>query len=80
VTSVVLDASAGVKVLLQGDEGVRVEAATAGSTLWVPEHFYVEVAATLRRLQLLGEITPERAAVAIDRCLQYPPVASRSCL
>ena len=72
MTSVVLDASAGVEALLQGDKGVRVEAAIADSTLWVPEHFYVEVTATLRRLQLLGEIRPERSAVAMDRLLAIP--------
>ena len=57
MTPVILDASAGVEWVLRSDAGQRVERAVGGQTIWVPEHYYVETAATLRRLQL----TPMRS-------------------
>jgi predicted nucleic acid-binding protein len=38
----------------------------------VPEHFYVETAATLRRLQLASQVTEERASIALSRLLATP--------
>jgi predicted nucleic acid-binding protein len=39
------------------------------STTHLPEHFYVEVAATLRRMELGGAVTPDDAAKAYRRLL-----------
>lgn len=52
MTRIVLDASAGVEWVLQSEIGRRVEGAVEASEIRVPEHFYVEMPATLRRLQL----------------------------
>ncbi len=69
---VVLDASAGVEWVLQSETGARVERAVAAAELWVPEHFYVETAATIRRLQLASQVTEERASIALSRLLATP--------
>lgn len=72
MTALVVDASAGVEWLLLSESGRRVELAVAGYALWVPEHYYVETAATIRRLQIANEITAERASVALSRLLVAP--------
>lgn len=72
MTPVVLDASAGVEWVLLSDTGQRVDLTVAGHAIWVPEHYYVETAATIRRLQVASEISAERAAVALSRLLSTP--------
>jgi len=72
MTAVILDASAGVEWVLRSDAGERVELAVAGHAIWVPEHYYVETAATLRRLQRAGEVSAERSSVALSRLLSIP--------
>lgn len=72
MTRVVLDASAGVEWVLQSEIGTRVERAVAAAEIWVPEHFYVETAATIRRLQLASQVTEERASIALSRLLATP--------
>lgn len=58
---IVLDASAAVEMFLGTPEGRSLSTKVPkGSTTHVPEHFYVEVAATLRRMELGGAITPRR--------------------
>ena len=61
MTPVVLDASAGVEWLLLTDIGRRVDLAVTDRSVWVPEHYFVETAATIRRLELLDQISSERA-------------------
>ncbi len=72
MTPVVLDASAGVELLLHSAVGRRVGRAIDGHTIWVPEHFYLEVEATLRSLELRGVITPVQAMATVDRLLTLP--------
>ena len=49
-TTYVLDASAGVELLVNTDRGqVLQEQLVAGARWWVPEHYFVEVAGALRR-------------------------------
>lgn len=72
MTPVVLDASAGVELLLHSAAGRRVGTVVDGSTIWVPEHFYVEVEAAIRRLELRGVVTPTRAIATVDRLLALP--------
>lgn len=67
---IVLDASAAVEMFLGTPEGRRLSAQLPKrSTTHVPEHFYVEVAATLRRMELGGAVTPDDAAKAYRRLL-----------
>jgi predicted nucleic acid-binding protein len=72
VTRVVLDASAGVEWVLQSEIGTRVEGTVAAAEMWVPEHFYVETAATIRRLEIASQITDERASITLSRLLAMP--------
>lgn len=66
-----LDASAGVELALKTPIGRRLDQQLPGdATIWVPEHFYAEAGAVLRRLELNQRTSPERA--------QSPsPVSSR---
>jgi predicted nucleic acid-binding protein len=72
VSRIVLDASAGVEWVLRTDIGLRVEQAVASSEIWVPEHFYVETSAAIRRLHLSGQPTEERASIALSRLIEMP--------
>jgi len=70
--TVVLDASAGVELLLRSAAGQRVADATSSSSIWVPEHFFAEVGAALRRLTSLGVLTVDQGSACIDRLLSLP--------
>lgn len=72
MTPLVLDASAGVEWVLRSEAGDRVDRAVDGYEIWVPEHYDLETAATIRRLELAGHISSERASVAISRSLSTP--------
>lgn len=64
---IVLDASAAVELLLNTAAGGRIAARLAGAgTLHSPHLIDVEIAQTLRRLAARGEITMERAALALE--------------
>lgn len=48
-----LDTSAGVELALKTPVGRRLDEQMPGdATIWVPEHFYAEAAAVLRRFEL----------------------------
>lgn len=67
MTTYVLDASAGVELLVDTDRGRAIQAQlVAGAEWWVPEHYYSEVAGALRRGELTGAYTPERTKRAFD--------------
>lgn len=69
--SIVLDASASVELLLNTPRGSALRAKIPrGAVEYVPEHFYVEVSAGIRRVELKGDVTSDRAAVAIDDLLR----------
>jgi predicted nucleic acid-binding protein len=52
LTAYVLDASAGVEMLLETPLGQAIEAQLDPlAALWAPEHFYLEVMSTLRRTE-----------------------------
>lgn len=58
---VVVDASAGVELVLASSIGQQLRGRLpAGYEEWVPEVYFAEVAATLRRLELAGTISPAR--------------------
>ena len=63
--ALVLDASAGVELLLDTPIGRALTAQIpAGATWWAPEHYFAEVAAVLRRHELRGLVTSTRAVSA----------------
>lgn len=66
---VVLDASAGVEIVLWTNEGSRLAGHVVDAEVAVPDHFHVECAAALRRLELRGELTPHDAHAALDQLL-----------
>jgi len=70
--SYVLDASAGVELLLRSPIGTALEPKVPGGIAWVPEIYFAEVAAGLRRLELAGAITALRASAALDELLVAP--------
>jgi predicted nucleic acid-binding protein len=70
VSLVILDAAAAVEIFLGTAEGRRLSAMIPKpNASHVPEHFYVEVAAVLRRMELGGAITADSAAKAYRRLL-----------
>jgi predicted nucleic acid-binding protein len=72
-TPVVIDASAGVELLLGTEVGKALQARLPQPVVeWVPEIFYAEVAGVLRRAELSGRMSAARAAVALDRLLSMP--------
>ena len=78
-TPVVLDASAGAEMLLATEVGDSLDRLLPHDAVeWVPEVYFAEVAAVVRRSELAGRITSERAATALDRLLSAPIDACRS--
>jgi len=66
----VLDASAGVEIALWTDAGSRLARhVISAEEIVVPDHFSVEGAAALRRMELRGVITPEEAWTAVKQLL-----------
>ncbi len=68
-----LDASAGVEMLLRTERGRAIRDRIPDDVEeWVPEIYFVEVAATLRRAELAGRVTVDRAALALSDLLAGP--------
>jgi predicted nucleic acid-binding protein len=69
LSPVILDASAGVEIAMRSLSGRRLlnVLVGAGSPAVAPEHFLVEAAGVLRRLEGNGSITGERAHTALSR-------------
>lgn len=73
MTDYVLDASASVDLLLETATGLALQARLPRNATWfVPEHFYVEVSAAIRRAELAGHITTDRAQKAFADLLAAP--------
>lgn len=73
MTRIVLDASAGVEISLQTPIGRRLERQLPdGVHVWVPEHYYAEVAGVLRRNELHGHIPRSLVQLALDQLLTSP--------
>jgi predicted nucleic acid-binding protein len=60
----VVDASAGVELLLGTAIGEALRTRLPIGTAWVPELYFAEAAAALRRLEISGAVSAARAAVA----------------
>lgn len=69
MSPVVIDASAGAEIVADTRRGRALAALIpAGAEGWVPEHFYAEVLAVLRRQLLMEKATTEaQASVAVGR-------------
>ena len=68
MTTYVLDASAGVELLTDTIRGRTIQARLqSGATWWVPEHYYIEVASTLRRGDLTGAYPTAQVADAFTK-------------
>jgi predicted nucleic acid-binding protein len=73
LTPIVLDASAGVEMLLRTPLGRRVRTILPqGAQTWVPELYFVEVAGVLRRAERNGAYPESRVRLAFDRLLSAP--------
>ena len=69
MTTVVIDASAGAEIVTDTRQGrALARLIPAGAEGWVPEHFYVEVLAVIRRRMLIEKtITEVQATAAVAR-------------
>jgi predicted nucleic acid-binding protein len=73
LNNVVLDASAGVEMLLRTPTGRRIQAKlSADLRTWVPEVYFTEVAGVLRRDELHGKHDAARVRLAFDRLVAAP--------
>jgi hypothetical protein len=73
VTPVVIDASAGVELAADIVRGRALRSLLpAGAVPWVPELFYVECGAVLRRWDLNGTLTPAQISQAIGELMAWP--------
>lgn len=73
MTTLVLDASASVELLLDTTTGRALqEILPVGAQWWVPEHFFVEVAGALRRAEIRQVVTPARIATAFEDLTNSP--------
>jgi predicted nucleic acid-binding protein len=73
LTPVVLDASAGVELALKTPVGRRFDAQMPGNaTIRVPEHFYAEAAAVLRRLEPNQHAALGRVQAVLTRLISTP--------
>ncbi len=73
MTAVVVDASAGAEIVTGTRRGqALIELIPTGAEAWVPEHFYAEVLAFIRRQTLTNTITEAKAAAAVSDLSQWP--------
>lgn len=67
MTDLVLDASAGVELLLDTPLARQLTTRVpAGATWWVPEHYYLEVGSALRRAEMTAVADPYVIARAVQ--------------
>lgn len=73
MSAVVIDASAGVEIVADTCRGrALVRLIPRGAEGWVPEHFYAEVLAVLRRRFLVeGKLSEAQADVAVGRLVSW---------
>lgn len=73
MTPLVLDASAGVELALQTPIGRRLQARLPAEVdTWVPEHYFVECLAVLRRDEINVRYPAARVASAVERIVEGP--------
>jgi predicted nucleic acid-binding protein len=70
LVKLVLDASAGFELLLETVTGQRLlDVIPPSGEWWVPEHYFLETAAAIRRAELKGLVVATAAEAAVDRLL-----------
>lgn len=68
MTGVVLDASAAVEIALGTARGLGLASElTTDSEVMAPDHFFAEAGAALRRMENHGDLTADRARLALRR-------------
>jgi predicted nucleic acid-binding protein len=73
MTPVVIDASAGVELVVDSERGRGLRRLLPDDAVpWVPDHFFAECGAVLRRWDLNGVLTSEQAQQGIDELLAWP--------
>lgn len=73
MTPVVIDASAGVELIADTVRGRALRGLLPSDAVpWVPELFYVECGAVLRRWDLNAILTPAQMAGALDQLMAWP--------
>ena len=73
MTKVVVDASAGVEIAAETASGRALgRLLPASAELWVPEHFFAECGAVLRKWGNGDVLSTEQLEVAIERLLRLP--------
>jgi predicted nucleic acid-binding protein len=78
VIPVVIDASAGVELLVDTTRGRALRALFPTSAVpWVPDLFYAEVGSVLRRWDLAGVLTPTQVSEAIEQLAAWPLRSAR---
>lgn len=68
----VVDASALIELLLQGERAPAVAHAVRGTEMTAPDVVNPEVLSVLRRMERTGEVHPERARQAVADLLEAP--------
>ncbi|MGH2909156.1 MAG: type II toxin-antitoxin system VapC family toxin [Solirubrobacteraceae bacterium] len=73
MTAVVIDASAGAEIVAGTRRGRALAELLPGDAEgWVPEHFYAEVLAVLRRQSVItGKLTEAQARESVDRLIGW---------
>ena len=73
MTAVVIDASAGVELAADTLRGRALRRLLPPDAVpWVPDHFFVECGAVLRRWELHGVLFAEEVATAVSELLAWP--------
>lgn len=73
MTAFVLDASAGVELLLDTTEGLKIQdQIPANAEWWTPEHYFVEVSGALRRALIHGVVAEALVHDAFQRLTAAP--------
>lgn len=73
MTPVVIDASAGVELVADTTRGRALRGLLPADTIpWVPDIFYVECGAVLRRWDLNRVLAEEEISTAVDQLLTWP--------
>jgi predicted nucleic acid-binding protein len=69
-TQLVIDASALVELLLQSKKAKKIEQAIGDAELIAPDLVNLEVMQVLRKFELRGKLTRERASTAVSRLVE----------
>lgn len=73
MTPIVIDASAGVELVADTSRGRNLRALLPGDAVpWVPEIFYVECGAVLRRWDLNRVLPQQEITTAVDQLMAWP--------